>query len=358
MNSRERVLAAFSHSEPDRVPVYYEANPGVHRRVLELARVPGDEELLELLGVDFRTVGPVYRGRRLHPELPGCRVDPEWGIRTRWVEHDSGGYWDYCDFPLREADEQAVARWPMPSPDDYDYSGIAEQCARWADKCICVGGPGLGDIINSTGMLRGPEQVLVDLALEDPAALLLIDRRLEVQLEVTRRTLEAARGRVDIVRLGEDLGTQRGPIISPEMFRRLIRPRHQRFVELAKSYGCKVMIHSCGSSSWAFEDFIEMGIDGVETLQPEAKDMSPEYLKARYGSRLAFQGCISTAGVLATGDVEDVRRLVRQTLEVMMPGGGYCLAPTHMIQDNTPAENVLEMYRTALEFGRYGSSGR
>jgi len=355
MNSRERVLAALSHSEPDRVPLYYEANPGVHARVLALAGLePGDEErLLEFLGVDFRTVGPAYRGRRLHAELPGRSVDPEWGIRTRWVAHDSGGYWDYCDFPLRDANEEAVANWPMPSPDDYDYSSIPEQCRRHAGRCICVGGPGLGDIINSAGMLRSPEQVLVDLALENAAALLLIDRRLGVQLEVARRTLEAARGMVDVVRIGEDLGCQNGPLIGLEMFRRLIRPRHQKFVDLAEAYGCKVMIHSCGSSSWAFDDFVEMGIDGVETLQPEAKDMAPRFLKQRYGDRLAFQGCISTAGPLARGTVEDVERVVRETLEIMMPGGGYCLAPTHMIQDDTPAENVLAMYRVAREAGTY-----
>jgi uroporphyrinogen-III decarboxylase len=197
------------------------------------------------------------------------------------------------------------------------------------------------------------EQTLIDLVTDDQAGLLLADRRHAVQLEVLRRTIEAADGGVDFVMIGEDLGTQIAPMISPELFRRHIRPRQQRFVDLAAGFDLPVMIHTCGSSSWAYEDFIEMGIAAVDTLQPEAANMSPRHLKEHFGGRLAFHGCISTAGVLATGTPGDVVRDVRETLEVMMPGGGYCLSPTHQMQDNTPTGNALAMYRAALEHGRY-----
>lgn len=113
------------------------------------------------------------------------------------------------------------------------------------------------------------------------------------------------------------------------------------------------MIHSCGSSSWAFDDFIEMGINVVDTLQPEAKDMSPAYLKKHYGSRLAFHGCIFTAGPVAYGPVQDVVHNVKETLEIMMPVGGFCFSPTHALQDNSPTENVVAMYETAHKYGRY-----
>ena len=138
-------------------------------------------------------------------------MDPQWGIRTRWVEHETGGYWDYCDFPLKDADEETIANWPMPSPDDFDYSKVYDACKRYEDYAIAVGGAGLGDIINSNGMIRGMEQVLVDLITDDPAGLLLIDRKLEIQLETTRRTIEAAKGKIDFMWLGEDLGTQIAP---------------------------------------------------------------------------------------------------------------------------------------------------
>ena len=354
MTSRERVLAALARAEPDRVPVNYSANPGIDARLkAHYGLSPDDGEgLARRLGVDFRGVGAPYTGPKLHEEVPGRGVNPEWGIRTRWIEHGSGGYWDFCDFPLSDADEEAVGAWPVPSPDDYDYSTIPNSCSAHEGYCLHVGGAGLGDIINSTGFLRGTEQALVDLITDDPAGLLLIDRRLEVQLEVTRRTIEAARGRIDFMWLGEDLGTQKAPLISKELFRKHIRPRHQKFVDIAKAYDLPVMIHSCGSSSWAYEDFIEMGIDAVDTLQPEAKDMSPAYLKERFGGRLAFHGCISTAGTVAFGSVEDVVDMVRETLSIMMPGGGYCLAPTHALQDNSPTENVVAMYEAAREYGK------
>jgi uroporphyrinogen decarboxylase len=167
------------------------------------------------------------------------------------------------------------------------------------------------------------------------------------------RTLEAAHGGVDLVWLGEDLGTQHTPLISLEMYRRHLRPLHQQFIDVAKAFNLPVIIHSCGSSSWAYDDFIAMGINIVDTLQPEAHNMSPAYLKARYGEKLAFHGCISTAGPLAYGTVDDVVANVRETLQIMMPGGGYALSPTHSIQDNSPTENVVAMYEAAKEYGQY-----
>jgi len=208
-------------------------------------------------------------------------------------------------------------------------------------------------VINTTGMIRTMEQTLLDLMTDDPAALLFMDRKNNVQLEVYGRMLEKAKGKLDLMWLGEDLGTQRGPMVSLPLFRKHIRPRHQKFVDLASSFGIPVMMHSCGSSSWAFDDFIAMGIAAVDTLQPEARDMAPAFLKKRYGANLAFHGCISTAGTVATGTAPDVVRDVRSTLDVMMPGGGYAFSPTHMLQDNTPVENVVAMYETVHTYGRY-----
>ena len=176
---------------------------------------------------------------------------------------------------------------------------------------------------------------------------------LDVQFEVTRRTLEAARGGIDFIWMGEDLGSQQAPLISPALLRRHILPRHQRFLDLARAYDVPVMMHTCGSSSWAYEDYIAMGLKVVDTLQPEAKDMAPATLKARFGGRLAFHGCISTAGPVAYGTVEDVVAYCRNTLDIMKPGGGYCFAPTHSLQDNSPTENVVAMYETARRYGRY-----
>jgi uroporphyrinogen decarboxylase len=355
MSSKERVLTAFAHREPDRVPIGYCANQGLDRRLLDALKdeIKEGEWVHEAIGVDFRRVEAPYRGKRLHAEIDGINVDEQWGIRTRWIEHPSGGYCDYCDFPLTDADVDTVARWPMPNPDDFDYRSVTETCERLGRYALHAGHGGWGDIINMTGTLRTMEQVLVDLITDDPAGLLLIDRRMDITVEIMRRTLEAGRGKIDFLWIGEDLGTQHAPILSLELFRKHLRPRLQRFVDLAKFYGIPTMIHSCGSSSWAYEDFIAMGINGVDTLQPEAVNMSPEYLKKTFGGRLFFHGCISTAGPVAYGTPEEVTAYCRKTLDIMMPGGGYCFAPTHALQDNSPTENVLAMYEAAHIYGRY-----
>jgi len=357
MTSKERVLTTLASGQPDRVPIDYCANEGIDRRLKAHFGLAPDahEELAEALQVDFRGLETPYQGPKLHPDIPERGIVTDiWGIRRMWIEHASGGYWDYCDFPLREATEEEIARWPMPSPDDFDYSMVREQCRRHAAHAVSAGSVGLPDVINGNGMLRTMEQVLVDLITDDPAGMLLTRRRVDIQFEMLRRTLEAARGGIDFVWMGDDLGTQIGPTISLDLYRRQIRPLHQRFVDLAKSFDLPVMIHSCGSSSWVYEDFIAMGIKAVDTLQPEAKNMAPEYLKARFGGRLAFHGCISTAGPVAYGTSEETVAYCRRTLEIMMPGGGYCFAPTHMLQDNSPTENVVAMYATARDFGRYG----
>jgi uroporphyrinogen decarboxylase len=353
MLSKERVLTAFARQEPDRVPIDYAANAGIDRRLKAHFGLAADDDegLRQALGVDFRVAGPRYVGPKLHADLPGRSVD-NWGIHRRWVQHEAGGYWDYCDFPLREATAEQVAAWPMPSPDDFDYAAFAEECRSFRDYAVSTSG-GLGDIINGNGMVRTMEQTLLDLITDDPAGLLLADRRMSIQLEIAARMLDAAKGGVDYLYLGEDLGTQRGPMISLELFRKHIRPRYQQFCDLARAYSLPVMMHSCGSSSWAFDDFVAMGIQVVDALQPEAENMAPEYLKRRFGDRLAFHGGISTGGPVAYGTVGQVVAYCRQTLGTMMPGGGYCFAPAHALQDNSPTENVLAMYAAAHIDGSY-----
>jgi uroporphyrinogen decarboxylase len=356
MTSRERVVTVLNRGVPDRVPINYSSNPDIDRRLkAHFGLKPDDREgLRDALGVDFCGVDARFVGPSRHHDIPerGIHVDA-WGIRRRWIEHSTGGYWDFCDFPLAEATEEQVATWPMPSPDDYDTSDVKDACRRRRNRALYVGHAGIGDTINMNGMLRGMEQTLIDLVTNDPAGLLLARRRVDIQIETLRRTIEAAEGEIDFLWMGEDLGTQIAPMISLETYRRHIRPLHQRVVDLAASFDLPVMIHTCGSSSWAYPDFIEMGIAAVDTLQPEAANMSPEYLKRTFGDRLAFHGCISTAGPLATGSVADTVAYCRRTLEIMMPGGGYCFSPTHQIQDNTPTANAVAMYETARTHGVY-----
>ncbi|MBP5274947.1 MAG: hypothetical protein ILO36_08460 [Abditibacteriota bacterium] len=341
MNSKERVKKTFSYQNADRVPRNYLANPGIDRRLKEYfgIRPDDDEGLLDRLGVDFRSVPLLYTGKRLHPEAENRWVDPCYGIRCRWIENAFGGYMDYCDFPLKGIDMDTALNWPMPDPSDFDYGGFARRLSSCGDHYTLY--TYMPDIINATGMIMGMEDTLVGLATGDRAVLTYIDRRLEIGLETVKRALAAADGALDCLWMGEDLGTQNSPLISADLFEKHIRPRHQRFIDAAKSSGVSVMMHCCGSSSWAFEAFIDMGVDIVDTLQPEAAYMDPGYLADKFGSRLAFHGSISTA-FLADSDPAGIKEACRRTVSVYK--NGYALAPTHMIQDNTPVENVLAMY--------------
>lgn len=355
MSSKERVMRTFAFEETDRVPIDYSANPAVHERFCRILGISGNsrEQFLDALGVDYREAGASFIGENRFPVLEGRKTDPVYGYHMRWAANDSGGYWDFCDFPLKDAQDETIANFYVPGLENFSTEGLRERLKMVSDKAVYIGHPGMADVINSTGRVMGMEDALVKLFSEDEATMTYVGRVVEMQLGVLEMALEEAGDLIDFVWMGEDLGTQRGPLISLDMYRRVLRPIHQKYIDLAKAYGKPVMIHTCGSSSWAYEDFIEMGAAAVDTLQPEAKDMEPAGLKKRFGGRLSFHGCISTGGPLAYGTTEETIQTVRETLEVMMPGGGYQFAPTHMIQDNTPVENLLAMYQAAHTWGRY-----
>lgn len=353
---KERVKAAFAHQEPDRVPFnYHFFNGAIDRRMKDHFGLASDDDegLRKALDVDFRRVKAPYVRRPLHAAVPDREVSPEWGIRSRLVEHETGSYWEPCDFPLRDASVDEVERWPMPSPDDYDYSQIPVQCESFKAYYLVAGTRGVGDCINNAGFLCSMERVLIGLALEEPAVMRLIDRRRHVELEVMRRTLEAGHGRIDMLLLGEDLGTQRGPMVGPEFYRRLIKPRHQEFTNLARAYNVPVMFHSDGAVSWAYDDFIQVGIHVHDAVQMECEGMDPARLKKGWGERLSFHGVIPTTGPLAHGSAQDITNQVRDILDIMKPGGGHVLSPSHNVQDNTPVENVLAMYEAGQKYGAY-----
>ena len=355
MNAKERIQKTFAMEKTDRVAIGYDTNPGIHARFSQALGIPGgDMELVfQALGVDCRGISARYIGPELFTAPADRRVDQLEGCVMRWVAHEGGGYWDYCDFPLAGAEEQFYT-FPVPDPDDFDYTGAALQARQYDNQYgLFVGSAGMPDVINSNGRIMGMEDVLCHLAAEDEAALHFIRKRADFQLGYLERLLDACKGLIDFVWLGEDLGTQIAPMVSLDLYRHMLKPIHKQFADLAKASKLPSMIHTCGSSSWAYEDFIEIGIRGVDTLQPEAALMSPRYLVDHFGGRLCFRGCISTAGPLTWGTPEDVEENCRETLSIMMPARGYQFAPTHQIQDNTPVENIITMYNAVHRYGQY-----
>ncbi len=308
MTSKERVRAAFNFEHHDRVPVNYRYNDGIDAKLKKHFGLGArdDEGLRKALGVDFRMVEPVYTGPKLYNDIPGRRIDPIYGHHMKWVEHETGGYWEYCDYFLENTSVEDIENFKLPDPDDFDYDGLIDQCDEYRDYGIIAGNNGIGVVICRSSFYRGMEQALVDLITDDEAGMRLIDRILDFQLGQMERIFDKIGDRVDVMWMGEDLGTQIGPLIGMDTFRSMLLPRHKKFIDLASMHGIPAMLHTCGSSSWSYEDYIACGLRAVETLQPEAANMSPRYLMEHFSGRLVFHGCISTAGALTYGSAADV----------------------------------------------------
>ncbi len=207
-----------------------------------------------------------------------------------------------------------------------------------------------GTVFESAWQLRGMEEFLADMAIAPEIPLYIMERITEVIVENTRQALAQAGDDIDIVYFYDDIGAQNGPLISKNMWRRLIKPFHQRIVEVAHSAGKMVMYHSDGAILSLIPELIELGVDILDPIQPTAKDMAPERLKAEFGDRLSYHGGIDIVRTLPFGTQSDVRNEVRQRARVMGAGGGYILSSSHHIQSDTPLENVLAMYETDLRY--------
>jgi uroporphyrinogen decarboxylase len=182
-----------------------------------------------------------------------------------------------------------------------------------------------------------------------------MDRFTDFYLDFFDRMLTAANGRIDILRTADDLGTQRGLFFSPEMFRTFIKPRLKKLVDMTHSHGVKFLFHSCGAIRPLIEDLIEIGVDILDPLQAAADGMEPQALKNAYGDRICLHGGICTQYLLPGGTPEEVRCEVRRRLDILGRGGGFILAPCHVLQADVPTENILAMSDagvsgTSLEF--------
>jgi len=350
MTPRERVLQAIDHKETDRVPIQIYLTPEMHQSLVERF---GGCSPIDVFEVDIRGIGAPYVGpaRTPPPQATGkAEFYDEWGIGYSPVANATGGvYHEASDLTLARLETMdEVESYPWPDPDNYDYSAIPDAIARERPFCVFAGGAGSPDIINGVSRGRGMEQVLCDIALQDEVGCAIIDHRVDFYYEMLKRTLEAGRGEIDILWLGEDLGTQNGPVISPATFDAFFRPRLQRFYELAHHYGAKAAMHSCGSTRKLQSRLIEMGLDLLDAVQPEPVGMNPEELKREYGDRLAYCGMVSTQETLPHGIVEQCREEARHRLRVIARGGGYIFSPAHCIQPDTPVENVVAIYEEAL----------
>jgi uroporphyrinogen decarboxylase len=346
MNARERTLAALAHEQPDRVPLDFSATPEVWEALQAHFGTSDRSAVLGALHVDVRGVG----GRYVGPPLPRY-ADSSWedvyGIRLKNVSYEAGTYDEVAQFVLDGAEtpeEIDAHRWP--SADWFDFSGIGEACARLDEYAITAHGPG---VFQRVTWLRRMDKVLLDMMLQPELAVALMARLTAFHEAYYTRYLEAADGRIDILYVTDDYGSQKGLLMSPAMWRQFIGPNLKRLVDVAHAHGARFMLHSCGGVRDLIPDLIAVGVDVLDPIQTQAAGMVPRELKEHFGGELSFHGAIDTQTTLPFGTVEDVRQEVRDRIAVLGRGGGYILAPTHNIQPDTPVERILAMYETAVE---------
>jgi uroporphyrinogen decarboxylase len=354
VTSRERVLAVFAGEVPDRVPAWLGASPEWKAMAKARAGLKTDEALALFVGDDFRRVFAKYAGP---PELsPDSSFShPEATARTPFgVERTGYGYGQPVSHPLAQARSVAdIECHSWPDPAWMDVSHVREEALSWGGRFAILGGdwsPFYHDAIDLLGM----ENFMVAMV-ENPAVVdVLLRRMVDYYFQVSLRIFEAAADAIDIFFIGNDFGTQNGPVVGEALFRRFFLPHLARLAALGHDFGLKVMMHCCGGFFPLIPAMIEAGIDALQALQPDARDMAPARLKAAFGGRIVFNGCIDTHHWLIEGTPDLARARTREVLEVMKPGGGYIASPSHdYLLPETKVENVFALYETVREFGTY-----
>ena len=353
---RERVRLALDHRLTDRVPITFvcaELEPPARAALAEHLGVSvgeGVDEYLEQY-VDLVTVGPnargsdpLYRGPELHSSVLGYQ--DIWGVR--WERASEALPVDITHFPLVDVTAPSdLDDHQWPDADWWDYSRLPDEIARITARREYALTMTSGNPFERTCWMRGFERSLLDMIDAPDVFHGTMERVTEFYLQQTRRTLEAAAGRIDLAFTADDVAGQDGLLLSLPMWERHIRPYHERLDDLIHSFGVKVVYHSDGNVMPAGAGLSDQGVDVLQALQFSARGMDPAALKRTYGDRLCFQGGISVQTTLPFGTVEDVRREVEECIAVLGRGGGYILSPSHTVMPGTPPENVVTMLEPA-----------
>jgi uroporphyrinogen decarboxylase len=348
MNSRERVLGACNRTGFDRIPVKHEGTPEINQLIMDHYGLSNMEQVLRVVGDDFRYVEPVYIGPELRKFADGS-VEGYWGEHYRYAEFNGGKYLESCYLPFADIHSvKDLDRSHFPSADWFDYSTVKKQCTELSDKgfAVCYGTAGDMDFINSIARARGTEQVLVDLITDDPVYLEIMDVRFRFYYEMHERVLKAAEGMIDFTHIGEDLGTQTAQVIGFDIFDKHFAPKFGKYFDMVHSYGARTMMHMCGCVRAFLPRLIDLGLDVYDVVQPTTPDMDIAVLQKDFGDKLTFCGSVCVQSTLAFGTTQDVRKEVERR-KMLFHDGGLFLGPSHAIQVGSPLENIIAFYKTA-----------
>ena len=374
MTHRQRVLTAFSHKQPDSVPLDLgstrvssivvegyapllasfglpgDSAPALCDRMMRVVRV--DDRLLAALDIDARAIFLPSPVRTPTVDLGPQRYRDPWGVER--VHVPGNYYFEQETYPLAgEITLGDLEKYPWPDPQDPGLGdGLRERLAWIRQNTDCAAVLTLpAPFVHYSQYLRGFEDWYMDFHLNPGLLEALLDRVLEITMAWARRELETVGAEVDVIICSDDLGAQRGLQVSREHFTRYLKPRLARFFRQVHELSpAKLVLHSCGSVVSVIDDLIEMGVDGLNPVQVTAAGMDPAQLKRKYRGRMLFWGAMDTQNILPRGSVRDVEQMVERRIEELGEGGGYILAPCHNLQPDVPVDNIRAMYARAREY--------
>ena len=415
MSSRERVLSAISHQQPDRVPVDLSATPSsgisaiaysnllthigredlpvqIYDVVQQLAQP--DIMVLDQFGVDVLDIGRTFNTQPTDWR-PFTMVNGAPAYYPKWFQpilmpddsyntYDDNGrrilsrmpvgatFFDQTYFPYAEGypasyenldTEMGRIMWARHVHSPWDHAGdsgfwqkLRENTLKLrqsTDKALLVV---CGCNLFEWGtFLRRMDNFLMDLMCDPYNVEKLLDELMKRHLATLEKVCEAVGDIVDIIRFGDDLGMSSGPFMDADTYRGLFKPRHKILCDYVKSHSkMHTFIHSCGSISLLMPDLIEAGIEIFNPVQTNAYRMKPDFLKKEFGQQCTFWGGgIETVGTLNTGSPTQIHEQVLERLEIFSKGGGFVFNTVHNILPDVPPENIIAMYDAVKEFNKY-----
>ena len=350
MTPRQRWLAVMNRQTPDRVPTDFWSTPEVYDRLVKELGCPNDEALWQKLQIDRpRWFGPVCKLKN-HPNDPQAGL---WGTRGQRIDYGTGSYGETTYGPLATARDVAdIHKFRWPSPDDFDYSGIAP--AIKADDGFRPRNGGTYEPFLLYCQMRGMEQAFEDLLLNPEIAEAGLGHIFDFHYEHNRRIFEAGGGQIDFFYLAEDLGGQTSPLMSLPLYRRFLLPNQKKMADLCRKHNVHVFYHTDGAARQFLPDLIDVvGIEILNPIQWRCPGMERETLVRDFGSKIVFHGAVDNQHTLPFGSPDDVRAEVRQNMEIfrVRSGGRYVCAPCHNLQPVTPTANILALYEAARTYG-------
>jgi uroporphyrinogen decarboxylase len=320
--------------------------------------VKPDESILRYFDIDTRIIMPRaedgwVEGWR-EESLPEGASQDEWGLVR--IKPPDGNYF-MTNFPLSgEKTILDIERYPWPNPDDPErFKGLKDQATflrKTTDYALIAMFP--RPFVSLSQFLRGYTDWFTDLILNREFIETLMEKILEICLRIGKRLLEEIGGDVDFVFVHDDLATTNSLMMSPQMYREMIKPRHKKIFDLIKEMTrAKVIYHCDGAIYPLIQDFIDIGVDVLNPVQVSAKGVDTDTLKREFGDKLSFWGAVDTSYILPKGTIEEVKEEMKTRIGHLGKGGGYVVAPVHNILDEVPPENIVAMYQAGIDHGQY-----